>query len=365
MYVSGTLNMARDRCIFVQCPVRPDFIVIARVRFRILAQRHLAQDNDAIPRIMRDRSDQAFGYAIKPKFKKFAVNTWRAPRRIFAVHPPDKYAQLLLDLRSSSQRGSIANVNRTLELEFQRTTIRLRDVKSRIQAMSAINRLSNRAQISIIESCERFRDTHQEPNLRTDASKHAIRVRALKAAEINQAASPGRDEMTFRIVTVIVAACAAALSAFPVVGQTVAPEKTDISIAVGGKTFMIYLPLSVTERLGYFKEAGLNVRIEEVNSGTKSAQALVGGSVDATAGSFDHTIQLQAKGQIITSVVLMGRYPGIVFGLVGSQTAQYQGPQDLKGMKIGVTAPGSQTNLMVNYIMGTSKNSGLPEFVRV
>jgi NitT/TauT family transport system substrate-binding protein len=173
----------------------------------------------------------------------------------------------------------------------------------------------------------------------------------LKAAEINQAASPGRDEMTFRIVTVIVAACAAALSAFPVVGQTAAPEKTDISIAVGGKTFMIYLPLSVTERLGYFKEAGLNVRIEEVNSGTKSAQALVGGSVDATAGSFDHTIQLQAKGQIITSVVLMGRYPGIVFGLVGSQTAQYQGPQDLKGMKIGVTAPGSQTNLMVNYIM--------------
>jgi hypothetical protein len=95
--------MARDRCIFVQCPVRPDFIVIARVRFRILAQRHLAQDNDAIARLMPDRSDQAFGNAIKPKLKKFAVDTWRAPKRIFGAHPPDQYAQLYLDLRSPSQ----------------------------------------------------------------------------------------------------------------------------------------------------------------------------------------------------------------------------------------------------------------------
>jgi len=156
--------------------------------------------------------------------------------------------------------------------------------------------------------------------------------------------------MPFKIGAAIVAvACAAIVS--PSFAQTAAPEKTDVSIAVGGKTFMIYLPLSVTERLGYFKDAGLNVEIQEVNSGTKSAQALVGGSVDATAGSFDHTIQVQAKGQVITSVVLMGRYPGIVFGLVASKAAQYHGPQDLKGMKIGVTAPGSQTNIMVNYIM--------------
>jgi NitT/TauT family transport system substrate-binding protein len=163
--------------------------------------------------------------------------------------------------------------------------------------------------------------------------------------------------MAFKIVAAIVAiASATAISAVPGSAQTAALEKTDISIAVGGKTFMIYLPLSVTERLGYFKDAGLNVEIQEVNSGTKSAQALVGGSVDVTAGAFDHTIQLQAKGQTITSVVLMGRYPGIVFGLVKAAAARYHGPQDIKGMKIGVTASGSQTNLMVNYIMA---NAGL------
>ena len=133
--------------------------------------------------------------------------------------------------------------------------------------------------------------------------------------------------------------------------QMAKPEKTDVKIAVGGKSFMIYLPLSVTEALGYFKDAGLNVDIEEVHSGSKSLQALVGGSVDATSGSYDHTIQVQAKGKTVTAVVLMGRYPGIVLALVKDKAKNYHGPKDLKGMKIGVTGPGSQTNFMVDYIM--------------
>ena len=98
--------------------------------------------------------------------------------------------------------------------------------------------------------------------------------------------------MFFKKVAAIVVTACATVSTVPGSAQTAAPEKTDVRIAVGGKTFMIYLPLSVTERLGYFTDAGLNVEIQEVNSGTRSAQALVGGSVDATSGSFDHTIQL-------------------------------------------------------------------------
>lgn len=133
--------------------------------------------------------------------------------------------------------------------------------------------------------------------------------------------------------------------------QASRPEKTDVKIAVGGKSFMIYLPLTVTERLGYFKDAGLNVEIIEAQSGTRSLQALIAGNVDATDGSFDHTIQMQAKGQPVLAVVLTGRYPGIVLGLVKAKNLPYRGPQDLKGLKIGVTAPGSQTNFMVNYLL--------------
>src|SRR6202011_4614501 len=40
---------------------------------------------------------------LKPELEQFAVNAWRAPKRILHVHPPDQYAQFRVDLRSPSQ----------------------------------------------------------------------------------------------------------------------------------------------------------------------------------------------------------------------------------------------------------------------
>ena len=147
------------------------------------------------------------------------------------------------------------------------------------------------------------------------------------------------------------AACALLVSSGVAAAQGAKPEKSDIKLAVGGKSFMIYLPLTVAERLGYFKEAGLNLEITDFQSGTRTLQAVVAGNVDVGNGSFDHTIQLQAKGQPLVAVVETGRYPGIVLGMVKAKNLPYRGPQDLKGLKIGVTAPGSQTNFMVNYLL--------------
>src|ERR1700747_1349988 len=39
---------------------------------------------------------------LKPELEQFAVDTWRAPKRIFHTHAPDQYAQLRVDLRSPS-----------------------------------------------------------------------------------------------------------------------------------------------------------------------------------------------------------------------------------------------------------------------
>src|SRR5712671_2259937 len=40
---------------------------------------------------------------LKPELEQFAVDAWRAPKRIFDAHPPDQYAQLRVDLHSPSQ----------------------------------------------------------------------------------------------------------------------------------------------------------------------------------------------------------------------------------------------------------------------
>lgn len=129
------------------------------------------------------------------------------------------------------------------------------------------------------------------------------------------------------------------------------PEKPDVSIAVGGKVALYYLPLNIAESKGYFKDEGLRVRILDFQGGAKSVQAVVGGSADVLSSSFEHMINLQAKGQELTAFALQGRYPGFALSVAASIADKYKGPASLKRMKIGVTAPGSSTHMMVNLLL--------------
>src|SRR5258708_20181717 len=60
---------------------------------------------------------------------------------------------------------------------------------------------------------------------------------------------------------------------------------------------------------------------------------------------------MQAKGQDIKAVIELGRFPGIVVALRKDKAAGSTSAADLKGMKIGVSAPGSSTNFFVMYLM--------------
>lgn len=138
------------------------------------------------------------------------------------------------------------------------------------------------------------------------------------------------------------------LFAFSAQGQI---EKRDVHIAVGGKTALYYLPLTITERLGYFKDEGLNVRISDFAGGTRSLEAVVGGSADVVSGSYEHTINMQSKKISFQAFVLAGASPQISVGIITAKAANYKGPKDLKGLKVGVSAPGSSTNMVVNYFI--------------
>jgi NitT/TauT family transport system substrate-binding protein len=129
------------------------------------------------------------------------------------------------------------------------------------------------------------------------------------------------------------------------------PEKKKITIAVGGKSLFYYLPLTIAERNGYFKDEGLEVEIPDFAGGAKALQALVGGSADMVSGAFEHTINMQAKKQPIKAVVLQASYSSIVLVMPKDKAAKYKSGRDLKGLKIGVTAPGSSTNMFVNNLL--------------
>ncbi|MBV9078845.1 MAG: ABC transporter substrate-binding protein [Methylobacteriaceae bacterium] len=130
-----------------------------------------------------------------------------------------------------------------------------------------------------------------------------------------------------------------------------APEKPKVSLGVGGKPLLYYLPLTIAERRGYFKEEGLEVDINDFGGGAKSLQALIGGSVDAVTGAYEHTIRMQAKGQEIRAVCELGRFPAIVIAARKDKAGEIRSAADFKGRKIGVTAPGSSTAITVQYAM--------------
>ena len=130
-----------------------------------------------------------------------------------------------------------------------------------------------------------------------------------------------------------------------------APEKKNVTIAVGGKSLVVYLPLTVAEQLGYFADEGLNVRIEDFKGGSAALKALLGGSADLVVGYFDHIVRLQAQGRDLEGVVLIDKYPGLVLGVRSDLADKVKTPADLKGMKVGVTSPGSSTNYFVFYLL--------------
>ena len=129
------------------------------------------------------------------------------------------------------------------------------------------------------------------------------------------------------------------------------PEKPKVTIAVGGKAAFYYLPPTIAEQRGYFKEQGLSVEIVDFAGGSQALRAVVGGSADVVSGAYEHTINMQANKQYFRAFVLQGRAPQIAFGVSRSKMPNYKTLSDLRGAKIGVSAPGSSTNMVANYVI--------------
>lgn len=155
------------------------------------------------------------------------------------------------------------------------------------------------------------------------------------------------NRRTFGAVT---AGSVAAL-ALPSLWAQLKLEKSKVSIAVGGKAAFYYLPLTIAEQLGYFKAEGLEVEISDFAGGSRALQAVVGGSADVVSGAYEHTINLQSKGQKFQAFVLQGRAPAISMGISPKTMPNYKTLADLKGKKIGISAPGSSTNMVANLIL--------------
>ena len=147
------------------------------------------------------------------------------------------------------------------------------------------------------------------------------------------------------------ASLVAASVAVPALRAQGRPEKTRLSIAVGGKVALPYLPLSIASQLGYFKAEGLDVELMDFPDGAQAVQGVLEGAADVCCGAFERTIQLQGKNQFFRSVVLLGRAPQIALGVSTRAMPDYKTISDLRGRKVGVSSLDSSTHLLANLVL--------------
>lgn len=120
------------------------------------------------------------------------------------------------------------------------------------------------------------------------------------------------------------------------------------------------LPVYVANYGGLFAETGLEVKVAEANSGADATAALVGGSADINAGTFGDILLARAQGAPIVAFAASGNQE-ISNLVVKESVLQEKGitadssPEEkiraLQGLNIGVTSPGSSTDLLIRAIL--------------
>lgn len=126
---------------------------------------------------------------------------------------------------------------------------------------------------------------------------------------------------------------------------------TKVRLAVGGQNQMVYLPTTLCQELGFYKEEGLDVELQDHAGGAKSLQALIGGSADVVSGFYDHTIQMAAEGRELVAFVTILRFPGLVLVTSPQSSAAVTSIESLKGRIVGVTTAGSSSQILVTYLL--------------
>lgn len=127
-----------------------------------------------------------------------------------------------------------------------------------------------------------------------------------------------------------------------------------ITLIIGGIEKIIYLPVSLAERLGYFREQGLELELRTQPAGGEAEDELLAGTVHGVAGFYDHTIELQARGKAVESVVQLGLAPGQAELVAKRIAGKVRSPADLAGKRLGVTGLGSSTHFLSQYLLVTN-----------
>lgn len=123
-----------------------------------------------------------------------------------------------------------------------------------------------------------------------------------------------------------------------------------ITIVVTSIEKQIYLPAMLAERLGYLKETGLDIELLGEQPGVNPETQMLSGAAQGVVGFYDHTIDLQARGKLVQSVVQFSQAPGEVILVAKAAAKDIASPADFRGQTLGVTKLGASTHFLTQYL---------------
>jgi NitT/TauT family transport system substrate-binding protein len=74
-------------------------------------------------------------------------------------------------------------------------------------------------------------------------------------------------------------------------------ERSSLKLGVANKSHLYYLPVTIAERRGHFRDYGLAIAMSDFEGGGESLDALLAGSVDVAVGAYEHTLRAQGMGK--------------------------------------------------------------------
>lgn len=125
------------------------------------------------------------------------------------------------------------------------------------------------------------------------------------------------------------------------------PMNTSVTVAMTARNSLYHLPLVLAERLGYFRQQGVQVNLMAHESGAAGVASVLQGRADVLAGAFEHALESQRKGHPLQAFVQMSDTPMLSLGVANGKAVTGQW-QELRGARIGVSALESGTHWMAS-----------------
>src|SRR6185312_8728661 len=127
---------------------------------------------------------------------------------------------------------------------------------------------------------------------------------------------------------------------------------TPVTLGVDGPKMVRNLPVLLADRLGYFREEGLQVTLEDTPGSAQVDARLARGDLAAMAAYYHHTIVAQMEEhQAVEAVITLAASPGYQVLVTPAAAARYRSAADLKGSRIITGGPHSAKTTVANWLV--------------